>query len=580
MPKKNKTKPKLPESLEKTSADHRDSAGGMRYLFFRRKNLPSNNTKESNNQKSEDPTQLLEKDNVNLEKKCICKMASVKVEMGHLPDFLEIDIVAAIRPKIILKCLGDIQQQYKKLKKNCLKALARFFSYLNYVYSLKIRECDALKKEHLEFVNICKRNIELFEKFFPLPEKYKLFANELLKIIDEDENIKDNLALKYNVFIKILEESDDKDCGCIFERPDLFLSVLKNADLSFYFTNTPHPNAQQIEIYKSFEAKLIKLLQYINTAKTKKDEQNIKNKMKAFVESTFSRNSIAGKKSFLDTMKKKIAKYSDLKLKKLNIERTRNIWAEIRECMVENTHVEASNIFVNGNHIKKKYLPAAAEFLGSIVEEKERLLIGKWDSAKLPNNSKIRQCLVVNALTNLVAHDHFRCGVQYSNEERLGNLENLKHSFSQLTKKERIAVMCAEVKHEDKVFPLLPLFFLNHRDMSFLIDIIKDFVPEVFDIRFQINAAKKECDIIELLEKMNNFCKKFEDEDVNKEEGVIYDFECLDLSIDELKKIKEKINSPENKAQELQALQEEPSTSMCQVEKEKMKQEPQCISCL
>lgn len=566
MPIEPKTKLEFP-TLEKETISNKSIANRVDNVFFREKyvNLPLITVKEFNNPifvKS----LLLEEDNAR-------EAPIVEVEMEHLSDFLKTDMEIIAKRDIKISSQINDEQWDEQLNKNCLTALARFFSYLRYTEPfLRTREDVALKERCAGFVDFCKKKIDLFEEFFPLPKRCRLFAERLLEIIHKDKNTsvddKDIFILKYESFMAVLEKFYYLQCDDVFKKPNIFLSMSRKNNLLFDFVGKK-PSSEQTEIYKSFEKELTKLLKDTKNQNIVEDTQNIKNKIKAVIESTFNKNSISGKESFLDAMKREVFTSECVELTKSEMRGVRNIWSEIKKHITNNSaSMKISRICVNGEDIPEQDMLVAAEFLRSIVKKENGLVLGEWDPARLPSDSEIRQDLVVVAMTNL-AFPKFL--INDFLVIALNNLGSLGRAFSQLTKEERMGVMCAEVRCGEKSFPLLPLLFLDSDNMYDLVDVIKDFVPRVFDIRFQINKETKECNIIELLEMINDCLKKMTDGDIEwgigKKERT-YFLRSLDKSISKLKEAKKDLDSQKSKIQELQMLEKEPRTLMHQAMKE------------
>lgn len=506
---------------------------------------------------------------------------ALEVRTQHLFGFSKIHLAELLKPKAELKYHAAASQIIPLDQESIFQILKFFFEYRNILINFKKKDTGEERKECADFGEFIKDKLDLFEEFFPLPKKHRLFVEKLAEIICKNKNTnhcKHTFFDEYKLLCCILEKIKHSQYD-IFVINGAFLDLLEDTDIQYQVTKSRSYDLK----YEFFKKQCNQAIIDINQQDIVDDLKEIKNRIKILAESTFT-DPVFGEKSFSERMKEGV--FCSGFVKGSEMRKIKDFWLKIREQIIkennsldvrnlsQNNPIHVLNISVNDNVVSERHVLGVVEFLGSIPQERGQILLGEWRSSQMPNNQSILRDLVVVALSNITCHNQ---NIVRNPWERKTNLDQLLYAFNQLTKKERMALLRTNVNSDGMSLPLMFLILIDPSQKDVMLFIIENFGLEAFDIKFRFNEEREECDIIQLLEKMKNFCEETaaDQKTTQKERSFFSEYienDRLRYLIDELKEIKNKLQPNLFKDDaEPKTLKESSSTQnyLCQKNKEK-----------
>lgn len=443
-----------------------------------------------------------QRDNVKAKIVALEKERAHKVKMEDLLGFCEMDIGEVFAPECKLEYKIS-EQQIKKMEKDFLGAFACFLeNWRKYIGFEKLESTDKLKISN--FPSLCEEILDLFEEFFPFPKKYRLFAKELAEAIYEDrkkvksgENIFCEMFVVFSNIMFLVKEPEydifNENSKSAKEQPFGITHLLRNEKLK-----------KAINYPSNFRAKCKKIVSGIKKQDTQDNPKSIKDKLEKFVNSALNKSSNPEEELFVERMTKVIKELTFEGSEEIK-ELSSSIEKEIKKRLIYDGLLDICGVHINGYLLPKKDVKDASKFLGLTSKNTNTVCLGEVVSAEQFSSSRVKRELVAMAMT---------AGSGASVEDMSG----LSSFFGQLTKEERFELMHSDIEWRGKSSPLLLVLLLNPETKN-VGNIVKDFIPEFLDIKFNIEGEEKDYNITEFLEKLKSFCmEQLGDQDMEKKE--------------------------------------------------------------
>lgn len=449
-------------------------------------------------------------------------------EVHHLKtkdliDFAQIVPIEMLKPKVQLE-YRDTTKKDHKWKSGAIYSFSKFFSCIRKKMTPAFFEAKS-KETKIKFDEFCNKVIKLFDDFFPLPLKYKIFLTELVKILHEEDLLDGDLLNKCIFLEDILLESHLNDSS---DQLDVFFTSLESSYGSFKRSMACEESVS-VE-YGAFQDRCRELIKNLNEEIKEESSNEIESKIKKFAEDMLFGRPDSKKDSFFRTM------LSDPMLgDRLSIDQIRALWVDTRDAILINDNFNIKNICINGLDVPKECMQATREFLGTILLDRGDVLLGSFDHSVLCD-SKMRQDLVVTSVLNTTKD---------SCDRRLrdvlsNNVKRIKGVLKKLTDQEKIAIMHTDIKYGpdlSRSVPLVVLLLTNDQYFMSREDIIECLGQKVFQIKFKLDDGEKEYGIISLLEKIKEDCI-VDEKRGNPERARFFNPRIMESDIKKLKEIK------------------------------------------
>lgn len=474
----------------------------------------------------------LDKKKSKQQKNIRAKIVALEERRPHEVKMQDLAFFSQMRPKDILDIQCILEYDFGVLERVVKEKKLGLYFLRPLNYFLECWRSDVgfnkLKPQKMNgdnFVEFCKEILDVFEEFFPLPKKYRLFLNELTKAVYEDKKKFDDA--EYDLFVDELakEMGGKKDDlflrglakiryeeGCfsrMYTSLREIIGIIISSEYDIFDENNDRSAKEEpfyafsfledgrlkkyVRNYGAFRERCKVIVDNIKKQNIPDfSEKEIQGKLKKLANSAFNKNSNSDEWHFSERMEGVMRKF--FLFNKQNIdELSDRIWQKTKDCFVNVKNI--GGVCINGDLIPKEDTKMVSEFLNVTPQNTSIYLLKEFDNVRALSGSKIRRDLLFTSTA-------VACLFLSRNKAILLDF------FRQLTQKERTEIMYSEIKWgEKRSIPLLLIFLLNLEKRDITIDFIRSFLPEFFDLRFKIHGEKESHNIFGLLQEIKNFCE-------------------------------------------------------------------------